>query len=626
MPLIIRKFNAQVRDSNTGNMIPAGLLSSDALSVIEDAKDDAIEAVEDKGAETLASIPDDYSALSADVGELKTQFDDFIDSTFDEETIVGTNILPPDSVSGYWDITTGEAVEDASFSRSITSISVNTPGKIYITTENGFSTNKVIVLFMDENDDVLSYKQFSSDGSQSIPTGTIAIKVYINGVILTLDEVCLSYAQTTYVEYNPEHEYTLKDDALPDSLVSELNDLESDVSGIKEITDDFVHDESFFEDVTLLTKSDAQYTNGMWLTDGTIATTTAALNYDAIDMMDVIPGMSYRINHFYGFYTLFDSQGINGVNSEVWTSYTDVTFTVPNGKYKIGISVRANRFTSEFKFVRTTPTQEEINSYPLLLENFTLKPDNIASSDIIRLIAPLKGQKVVNFGDSIFGNYQANSGENMSISAMIAERTGMTAYNAGFGGCRMAQHPTSYWDAFSMYRLADSIASGDWSLQETALTDGGSNLPDYFPSTVAMLETIDWTEIDIITIGYGTNDFTGNITEQDFKDALSDSIETILTAYPNLKILVVSPMYRWYDNDDSDTHTNSNNDKLTDFCDWCKEEAELYHVPYVDTYTTLGINSINKLVYFFSTDGTHPNVNGRWLRANRISAKLLETM
>ena len=83
MPLTVRKFSAQVRDETTGDMIPAGLLSSDALGAINTAKTDAIAAVEGqqavseaaielKGATTLASIPNDYTALQGEVTDLKS--------------------------------------------------------------------------------------------------------------------------------------------------------------------------------------------------------------------------------------------------------------------------------------------------------------------------------------------------------------------------------------------------------------------------------------------------------------------------------------------------------------------------------------------------------------------------
>lgn len=48
MPLTVRKFKAKVRDSQTGNMIPAGLLSSDALEAIEDAKDLALDEIDEQ--------------------------------------------------------------------------------------------------------------------------------------------------------------------------------------------------------------------------------------------------------------------------------------------------------------------------------------------------------------------------------------------------------------------------------------------------------------------------------------------------------------------------------------------------------------------------------------------------
>lgn len=86
MPLTIRKFSTQLRDPNSGQMIPAGLLSSDALGAINSAKTDAVAAVESKqavaeaaielkGQTAIASIPDDYTALSNEVDDVKTQID-----------------------------------------------------------------------------------------------------------------------------------------------------------------------------------------------------------------------------------------------------------------------------------------------------------------------------------------------------------------------------------------------------------------------------------------------------------------------------------------------------------------------------------------------------------------------
>ena len=49
MPLTVRKFNAQVKDPQSGKMVPAGLLSSDYLQAIEAAESAAITAIQQKG-------------------------------------------------------------------------------------------------------------------------------------------------------------------------------------------------------------------------------------------------------------------------------------------------------------------------------------------------------------------------------------------------------------------------------------------------------------------------------------------------------------------------------------------------------------------------------------------------
>lgn len=263
--------------------------------------------------------------------------------------------------------------------------------------------------------------------------------------------------------------------------------------------------------------------------------------------------------------------------------------------------------------------------------NFTQGVQQTVYVSAAEKLSPLTNKKIVCFGDSIFGNFRDTNLDDVSIPKMVEKRTFASVYNCGFGGCRMAEHPTSYWDAFGMHSIADSIASGDWSVQEQAIKDGvsaGAGYPfeTYFAESLNVLKNINFEDIDIIVIAYGTNDFSGNVTETQFKTALSHSIETILKAFPHLKILVVSPMWRWYENEniyiDSDTKENSNGNTLIDFVDWCKLEADIYHLPYIDTYRNLGINKLNRLTYFAANDGTHPITAGRELRANLISTEL----
>ena len=241
----------------------------------------------------------------------------------------------------------------------------------------------------------------------------------------------------------------------------------------------------------------------------------------------------------------------------------------------------------------------------------------------------LYGKKIANFGDSIFGNKRPPN----DVSTALAEITGATVYNLGFGGCRMANHNAN-WDAFSMYRLADSIATGDFTVQDS-VDISASGLPSYFSETRTLLESIDWDSVDIITIAYGTNDFTASIildsesNEYDtttFAGALRHSIETLLGAYPHLKIFVCGQTYRFWMTDgvfveDSDTKV-INNAKLTDFVEKTKEVSKQYHLKFIDNYYDLGINKFNRTHWFPSTDGTHHNQLGAVLIAQHIANEM----
>lgn len=244
----------------------------------------------------------------------------------------------------------------------------------------------------------------------------------------------------------------------------------------------------------------------------------------------------------------------------------------------------------------------------------------------------LYGKTIVNFGDSIFGKYQAPE----DISSYLADYTGATTYNVGFGGCRMSTHSNS-WNAFSMYSLADSITTKNFSLQDNAILSDNS-LPSYFANHLSMLKNIDFNDVDIITIAYGTNDFTGGnyIDNADNKrdtstlaGALRYSIETISKTYPDIQIVICTPMYRfWMDDngnflEDSDTR-EINEIKLTDFVQAEKNVAKEYDLFAIDNYYDLGINKNNYKQCFPETDGTHPNSYGRKLIAEHIAKKLYE--
>ena len=246
-----------------------------------------------------------------------------------------------------------------------------------------------------------------------------------------------------------------------------------------------------------------------------------------------------------------------------------------------------------------------------------------------------KGSKtVVAFGDSITGAYSGID-STRDYPLKIQEKTGWKVYNVGFGGTRMGQHPTPRYDAYSMYRLADAVTTGDYSLQD-ADTTGAEN----YASQLTKLKSIDFNNVDIVTIAYGTNDWGGGHTPNPPIDnpenrydtsnlvgATRYSVKTLQEAYPHLRIVLLTPFYRY----DSATNTdadegfrplNNPNYHINEYVDAEITVAKELKIPVLDMYYALGMGKHNRSQYFISTDGVHPNANGMDLIASRVAGQL----
>ena len=222
----------------------------------------------------------------------------------------------------------------------------------------------------------------------------------------------------------------------------------------------------------------------------------------------------------------------------------------------------------------------------------------------------LSGKTVVCFGDSIFGMTR----DTTSVPAWAAAFTGAKVYNVGFGGCRMAVHPTSGYAAFSMWELADAVATGTYTTQDAQASSGA----DYFAQQLAVLKGIDFGSVDTVVIHYGTNDFTGNVAIDNATDdddtstlcgALRYALRKIQTAYPKIRVFISLPIYRKWDSTGAETYTNANGKKLREFCTALAGVADEFNCPCIDGYKALGINTANASA--FLADGTHLNEHGR---------------
>lgn len=239
------------------------------------------------------------------------------------------------------------------------------------------------------------------------------------------------------------------------------------------------------------------------------------------------------------------------------------------------------------------------------------------------------GKKIVCFGDSIteFGTYPTQ----------MANRLGATGYNIGFGGCRWGKHSNALYDEMCMYKVADYIATDNLTgLMNAAIALRDSSQADDNTAQVARLQSLDLSTVDYVTIFHGTNDFQGLVpigTDSDatgdtFKGAINLSLDKLLTKYPNMKLLLVTPIWRARqvngDDLESDNNPNSLGLYLRDYVEAIKDMGKKYHVPVLDLYNNSGIGKYTKNLYL-SSDELHPNTVGYTHLANLIAAKLSST-
>lgn len=165
-------------------------------------------------------------------------------------------------------------------------------------------------------------------------------------------------------------------------------------------------------------------------------------------------------------------------------------------------------------------------------------------------------------------------------------------------------------------------------------------------NAVDLVEELDLTGIDLVTLAYGINDYKSihdygshywtlggmeDTTEPCDKviPSMRYVLESILALKPSVKIVVVMPLNaRGYSSarlgDESTNyalgHQNSNEDTLQDYFDAMVEVCEYYGIEYIDLThkSCIGRKSMAKLL----PDGVHPSQDAHTLLAREIATKL----
>ena len=241
---------------------------------------------------------------------------------------------------------------------------------------------------------------------------------------------------------------------------------------------------------------------------------------------------------------------------------------------------------------------------------------------------------VVAFGDSVLGLYRGED----SVISFLQQKTGEAIFNAAFGGSCMSMEKGLKQDypreALSMVGLTKAIYAKDFGVQQS-VTWRESNM-EYFAETIDVLETIDFTQVETVIIQHGLNDYHAGRkidtdrnakSEYTYKGALRNCIERFRKLNPNIKILLVTPSFTWYEEQGTTClEQDFGGGTLDKYIAAQKEVAEEYGIPVVDVFDNTYPHDSWEHKPAYMEDGVHPNAVGREMIAQRIAQALQESL
>ena len=252
--------------------------------------------------------------------------------------------------------------------------------------------------------------------------------------------------------------------------------------------------------------------------------------------------------------------------------------------------------------------------------------------------------KVILAGDSIFAYFQ----DERSVASILSEKLSEDVLDASMGGTCMAYcdrdgRLDDTKDCMSMAALTQAIACADFRYQENSPLTIGSK--DYFESRLDRIKKTDFSKAEILIIEHLLNDYQNGVSvetgsdiydEYTYEGALRSVVRTFKKEYPNLRIILASPILTWYPStvtvmdEDGTTREVQDFDHMitaheSDFgggtIDKYKEVqkriAEEMGVEYIDLSQSFD-NTAYEDRYKYSDEGIHPSEYGTQLIAEYI--------
>ena len=282
-----------------------------------------------------------------------------------------------------------------------------------------------------------------------------------------------------------------------------------------------------------------------------------------------------------------------------------------SAKFVTGINGYSNgTYTADADgFVRFCYYYTSTDSYVVFEEHI---PDNVKT-----YLPPNNGVKDLNIlclGDSIFGN----DGE---IVADLTALSGANVINGAVGGTRVTNRGgTDQYQWFDGVNLIQALTTGVWTNQDTAVQTLTS-----VAERLATLKAVDMSTVDLITMDWGTNDYTGGQTIEEILAAYTFVIDTLQSAYPSIRILVITPIWRYFgaktDNENGDNY-RYNISTLKEIATAIDNHAKDMRIDSLQMYQKMPLSYNTADLYFDPTSTVHLNATGNMVYAHILNGKI----
>ncbi len=238
---------------------------------------------------------------------------------------------------------------------------------------------------------------------------------------------------------------------------------------------------------------------------------------------------------------------------------------------------------------------------------------------------------VVLLGNSPFADERDSED---SVASLIGQMTDATIYNCSVAGSHLAAAKETFiadedpMDAFNLYWLSTLLTLQNTSIYESAFAAMGDAAPADALYAYETLSTLDFQNVDVLAIMYDASDYLEerplynvlNTTDiQTFAGNMDASLDLLCSAFPHLRIIVMSPTYAYYVDENgqyisSDIH-KSTGYSLSTYAGNLEQISYYHSVSYLDNiYGT--VNEDNAGEYL--SDHLHLNAAGRRRLAERF--------